>query len=400
VRPAMIRPQDIAVMGIHEGSFNSDEMPTLRRAAMTTQMSRRNKTAAVMAPLSAGIVSVGPFNLPAGESVTIMFQATIDTPVVPPGTVQVCPRGTVTANGGITVLTTDPGPPAVSGATCTPLAQADLAVTKTDAPDPVTTGSNITYTINLINNGPDSAYNVKVTDATPANTTFVSATAPGGRAVTRPPALGATGHLVYKNTPAGPVANGATAQFQIVVQVDAATPGGTTITNNAVATSDTPDGTQANNTGTATTTAQSQADLALTKSDSPDPVIAGSNITYTVNFVNNGPGSATSVTVTDAVPANTTFVSAVVTPGTGWSTSSPAVGGTGNVVFSKASVLNGETAVFPIVVKVNPSTANGATITNSATAAPTSSDPNTANNTATATTTVSTQADLSVTKTD
>src|SRR5262249_21406291 len=191
-----------------------------------------------------------------------------------------------------------------------------------------------------------------------------------------------------------------TAQFQIVVQVDAATPGGTTITNNAVATSDTPDGTQANNTGTATTTAQSQADLALTKSDSPDPVIAGSNITYTVNFVNNGPGSATSVTVTDAVPANTTFVSAVVTPGTGWSTSSPAVGGTGNVVFSKASVLNGETAVFPIVVKVNPSTANGATITNSATAAPTSSDPNTANNTATATTTVSTQADLSVTKTD
>src|SRR5262249_27900928 len=191
-----------------------------------------------------------------------------------------------------------------------------------------------------------------------------------------------------------------TAQFQIVVQVDAATPGGTTITNNAVATSDTPDGTQANNTGTATTTAQSQADLALTKSDSPDPVIAGSNITYTVNFVNNGPGSATSVTVTDAVPANTTFVSAVVTTGTGWSTSSPAVGGTGNVVFSKASVLNGETAVFTIVVKVNPSTANGATITNSATAAPTSSDPNTANNTATATTTVSTQADLSVTKTD
>src|SRR5262249_43280297 len=178
VRPAMIRPQDIAVMGIHEGSFNSDEMPTLRRAAMTTQKSRRNKTAAVMAPLSAGIVSVGPFNLPAGESVTIMFQATIDTPVVPPGTVQVCTRGTVTANGGITLPTTDPGPPAVSGATCTPLAQADLAVTKTDAPDPVTTGSNITYTINLINNGPDSAYNVKVTDATPANTTFVSATAP------------------------------------------------------------------------------------------------------------------------------------------------------------------------------------------------------------------------------
>src|SRR5262249_10516672 len=115
-------------------------MPTLRRAAMNNPKSAPNKTAGGFAAPTCGNGTVGPFHLPAGESVTIMFQATIDTPVVPPGTVQVCTRGTVTANGGITVLTTDPGPPAVSGATCTPLAQADLAVTKTDAPDPVTTG--------------------------------------------------------------------------------------------------------------------------------------------------------------------------------------------------------------------------------------------------------------------
>src|SRR5712691_10158203 len=68
-----------------------------------------------------------------------------------------------------------------------------------------------------------------------------------------------------------------------------------------------------NNTGTATTSIAEQADLAVTKSDSPDPVLAGNNITYTINFVNNGLGSAQTVTVTDAVPANTTFVSAVVT---------------------------------------------------------------------------------------
>src|SRR5262249_14060359 len=193
--------------------------------------SRDKKTAATMTPLSAGIVSVGPFNLPAGETVTIMFQATIDTPVVPPGTVQVCTRGAVTYTGGPAggVLTTDPGPPSVNGATCTPLAQADLAVTKTDAPDPVTTGSNITYTINLINKGPVAPYNVKVTDATPKNTISVSATAPGGGAVTSSRAVGGPGNVVLKKNPAGPVANGATAQFQIVVQVDAATPGGTTI---------------------------------------------------------------------------------------------------------------------------------------------------------------------------
>jgi uncharacterized repeat protein (TIGR01451 family) len=402
LRRAVSRPQDVAVMGIHESVSETEDMPTLRPVAMMTQKKKAGgqQTFAPTAVQAGGIVSVGPFNLPAGESVTIMWSATIDTPVTPAGTTSVCTRGTVTASGGINVQTTDPGPPVVNGATCTTLAQADLAVTKSDTPDPVITGNNITYTINLINNGPDAAYNVKVTDATPTNTTFVSATPPAGWAVTSSPAVGGTGNIVFEKSPAGPVPNGGTAQFQVVVQVNANTAGGTIITNSAVATSDTPDGTQGNNTGTATTTAQAQADLAVTKSDAPDPVIAGNNITYTINFVNNGPGTAQTVTMTDAVPANTTFVSATVTTGTGWSTSNPAVGGTGNVVFSKASVPNAETAVFTIVVKVNSNTAQNQIITNSATAASTTSDPTPGNNTATATTTVNTQADLQVTKSD
>jgi uncharacterized repeat protein (TIGR01451 family) len=144
-----------------------------------------------------------------------------------------------------------------------------------------------------------------------------------------------------------------------------------------------------------------QADLALTKSDSPDPVIAGNNLTYTLNFVNNGPNAA-GATVTDATPAGTTFVSATVTTGTGWDPPThPAVGGTGNVVFSKSLVASGETAVLTIVVKVNSSVANGSTINNSATAATTgATDPVPGNNTATATTSVIAQADLSITKTD
>ena len=59
------------------------------------------------------------------------------------------------------------------------------------------------------------------------------------------------------------------------------------------------------------------ADLAVTKTDSPDPVFAGNNITYTINFVNNGPSDAQTVRSPIAVPANTTFVSAVVTTGSG-----------------------------------------------------------------------------------
>src|SRR5581483_2309283 len=135
----------------------------------------------------------------------------------------------------------------------------------------------------------------------------------------------------------------------------------------------------------------------------------GNNITYTINFSNNGPSDAQTVTVTNPITANTTFVSAVVTTGSGWTTTAPPVGGSApgktqpkasNVVFSKGTVATGETAVFTIVLKVNSNTTSGTVISNTATAATTTTDPTAGNSSATATTTVQTQADLALTKTD
>jgi uncharacterized repeat protein (TIGR01451 family) len=132
-----------------------------------------------------------------------------------------------------------------------------------------------------------------------------------------------------------------------------------------------------------------KADLAVTKVDTPDPVVVGNNITYTITFTNNGPSAANSVTVTDAVPTNTTFVSAAISTGTGWSISSqPVSGGTGNVVFSKATVPSGDTATFQVVVNVNAGVADLAVITNNAVAASTTTDLVSGNNTGTTTTTV------------
>ncbi|QQS46325.1 MAG: DUF11 domain-containing protein [Acidobacteriota bacterium] len=142
-----------------------------------------------------------------------------------------------------------------------------------------------------------------------------------------------------------------------------------------------------------------EADLAVTKSGSPGPdVFAGNNITYTVGVINNGPDSAANVTVTDAVPANTTFVSASLTSGSGWAISAPSAGGTGNVVFSKATMANAETATFEIVVKVDDTAANGATITNQAIVDSGILDPDLSNNTAVEMTNVLAPADLAVTK--
>ena len=351
------------------------------------------QTASKVVAQSGEMISQALGTLPIGKSVTLMFSVTINDPVTP-NTIQVCNQGHVTADGGINISTDDPDTGAANDSTCTPLNVADIAVTKTDSPDPVQAGNNITYTVTLTNNGPAVANAVTLSDPIPANTTFVSTTTPVGWTRNDSTAVGATGTLMFSKAT---MANAEAATFTIVVNVNSGTSSGTTISNTATGATTSPNPT-ANDAATATTTVNTSADLEVTKTDSPDPVDAGSNITYTINFTNHGPSDAQSVTVTDAVPANTTFVSAVVTTGSGWSTSAPSVGGTGNVVFSKTPVLAGETAVFTIVVNVNATAAHNSTITNNAVGASTTTDPNSANNTGTATTTVHALADVAVTK--
>src|SRR5215218_2953416 len=80
------------------------------------------------------------------------------------------------------------------------------------------------------------------------------------------------------------------------------------------------------------TVASAQADLAVTKTDILDPVVAGANLTYTITVTNAGPNNAQSVQLTDPVPASTTFVSFTAPPG--WTITTPFVGGTGTVTAS------------------------------------------------------------------
>jgi uncharacterized repeat protein (TIGR01451 family) len=57
------------------------------------------------------------------------------------------------------------------------------------------------------------------------------------------------------------------------------------------------------------------ADLAVTKTDSPDPVTVGSALTYTVTVANVGPQEATSVVLQDRLPPQSVLVSATATAG-------------------------------------------------------------------------------------
>ena len=122
-----------------------------------------------------------------------------------------------------------------------------------------------------------------------------------------------------------------------------------------------------------------QVDISVTKTDSPDPVHVGQNLTYTITVTNGGPATATGVTMSDTLPKNAGF--GAVT----WSQGSCTIKPEKRLVTcSLGSVAGGAKATVTIVVKP---TSKG-TITNTATASASQADPNTANNSATAVTTV------------
>jgi uncharacterized repeat protein (TIGR01451 family) len=62
--------------------------------------------------------------------------------------------------------------------------------------------------------------------------------------------------------------------------------------------------------GNANASTVDPADLSLTKSDSPDPVVENALLTYTLEIDNAGPDSATNVVVSDDLPSQVDFVSA------------------------------------------------------------------------------------------
>jgi len=119
----------------------------------------------------------------------------------------------------------------------------------------------------------------------------------------------------------------------------------------------------------------SATDLAISKS-APASVTAGQTITWTITVTNNGPLSATNVSVSDTLPATTSFVSATPSQGT--------CSGTATVTCGLNTIANGGTATITIVANAN----SAGNVTNTATVSATESDPVSSNNSASAATVV------------
>ncbi|MBI3177211.1 MAG: DUF11 domain-containing protein, partial [Chloroflexi bacterium] len=298
-------------------------------------------------------------------------------------------QGTVLSNTATVSTSSIDTNPANDSATATTTvnAQADLSMIKTDSPDPVIAGNNLTYTLAVTNNGPSNAANVSVSDTLPAGVTLVSATGSGWScsgttAITCTRASGSVGAL-----PA----------ISVTVSVPSNTAQGTVLNNSATVSSATTDPNPGNETGNASTTVNTSADLIASKTSSVGTVRAGEQFNYIITVLNNGPSDAQNVQITDTLPPEVFFQAAF--PSTGTCPTTPAVGTSGTVICNFGTVPNGGFVSVTLQVSVD-SGFTGSSVTNSVTATSNTGDPSSADNTSNVNTTVTQVVDIAVSVVD
>jgi uncharacterized repeat protein (TIGR01451 family) len=207
-------------------------------------------------------------------------------------------------------------------------------------------GSTITYTITVTNNGPAQATTMSLTDLLPAGVTYSSDTPSQGAYV--------SGTGVWT---VGTINSGASATLDIQATVDAGT-GGSTITNTITVVS--LDQTDTNATVddlSEAITVNNNTDLAVSKTVDNSTPNEGATITYTITVTNNGPAQATTVSLTDLLPAGVTYSSD--TPSQGAYVS-------GSGVWTVGTINSGASATLDIQATVDAGT-SGSTITNTVT---------------------------------
>ncbi len=185
----------------------------------------------------------------------------------------------------------------------------DLVLDKAVQQMTVVPGETLDYTIKIDNAGPSAAANTTFEDTLPDAVTFVSASATlNGSPLDAN--LVHSGGVVTADL--GTMNSGDVVIITIMASVKADATG--TLVNTATVSAP-KEIDLSNNTDTVSNPISPRIDLAITKTDSRDPVEPGSTFSYTLDIVNNGPSDATGVVVTDNLPGTgITYVGASQTP--------------------------------------------------------------------------------------
>lgn len=245
----------------------------------------------------------------------------------------------------------------------------DLAIKLTATPEVTVVAAPVTYTLAVTNNGPSAAPGVTVTNVFPVGVVLLDQSLSQGSLRT----IGT--NIVVCDFGILAKAARATATFRAIPVIE-----GTLVANaSASLAPGRIDPVAGNNTSTAPITVGPSADLGVTLSAIPNPVVVGTNVTYFVTLTNFGPSTATNVVVSQLLPVGAPVVSTVVSQGRFSATSS-------NIVWLPGSLTSGKSGTMTVVVQ---STKLGNLLSSvSVTAA--QSDPNEGNNSASASAVVST----------
>jgi len=223
----------------------------------------------------------------------------------------------------------------------------DVAIDK-QAAARVDPGGTVTYTVVFSNNSPIPASGVVVTDHMPVSVTVTSVVS-GGAAITET-AAGPSYVWQVETLDAGE--GGA---ITITGVLSEGLPGGHVFTNTAEIGADADAGGGNNRASAALTVSDARLDVSKDVSDeTPQP---GDTIVYTVTVTNPGPDDATTVVVSDTVPAILTSVSSSVSQGS-YSGTTWEVGGLAAGVSPSATLR--------ITATVPPTTPDRTTFTNTA----------------------------------
>jgi uncharacterized repeat protein (TIGR01451 family)/MYXO-CTERM domain-containing protein len=296
---------------------------------------------------SANTVTWSLGSIAVGASGTVTVTVVVASPIA---------NGTVLTDAAS--LSTGNAATVLANANVTVTSAAVLSLTETGAPNPVAAGTQLVYTLAYGNNGTDTAAAASIVAAVPSNTTFVSATGGG---------IYASGaNQVTFNL--GSVAAGIKGTVTFTVQVAAPLANATSLTASSTMSASGVTSAPA----MATTSVASAPTLSLTNTGTPNPVLAGSQLTYTLAFANHGTDAAHGATLTNPLPGGSSFISA--------SNGGSYDAGADTVSWSLGDLATGAGGSVTLVVLVGSSTVVGVlsdtatlTATNNATAVPATS---------------------------
>lgn len=318
-----------------------------------------------------------------GASATLTVKLTVGASAAA-GTGTLCDTATVTAANEALVSTGDD-----SATECTSIARrVDLQVSKVESADPVVAGSaagNLSYVVTLTNAGPSDSSNVTLSEVL---------TLPAGVAVDS--VTPSQGSFLDPTWTLGSLAAGSSQTLTVLLSVGSSTAAGTDVvcdTATVTGASETLIST-GDDAATECTSVIRQVDLQVSKSESIDPVVAGSgagNLVYIVTLANAGPSDASGVTLSEALTLPTGVSVASVAPSQGSFT---------DPTWTAGSLASGASATLTVTLTANASAAAGTdTICNTATVTGANETLiSTGDDAATACTSVARQVDLQVSK--